>query len=760
MRPADIIRRRAMRIRARLSGFHRELDRFWERHRLNSFQHLMRLRDCVRFDWQVRRARLPQTGVLLSRWLAHTTGHVALPIALWAGGIPATIGLAFCLYFVASVPFIQPDLEYAMDRWAAVELVDADGCHLGVIPGGRDVGIDEFSYGHVTFADHKVITVDTAPQGYWDTLVALENRGIGTWRTLPFVGADWVSVIGSARDSLTGNLRGASGLPQLIASSLVIGDHGVSTERLARKVAEFRYGTALYTTYWEGGDPGRFRALAANYLPLVRSTSGSRGGEVIHGVGTAARVLWGIEASDLELWQQAVLAAAVKDQVLLAAESDAAGQQAAEAVWDRVRARAETGLRIAYGEDDPRVVAALDQLRRARLPQPRMCDRLEAVAPEDPVRRFQLRFNLAARAQHFAGEVLSQVVPDLRNDAGEHFNEHTSRVDLTLSGADNTRVRTAVREALYGTDASPVNADILFAVADRQGRIRYFHQPNQRPVLNRPQTTASIAKVLAAVSLAENGSPRDMYCNRRIDGELQNHEGFTGSANCRSGRHAETARDAFGNSHNLAIFDALTRQPVRELARLMSAAGFTAFTETPDVTAIAFGLGEMAPADMIEMFAAVGEAAEGRDAIAVQPGLITATSRRAGNGQTPDSEAIVSSLDLTGWLETERARRFVRETLSAPLATGATATRLRRCGLFDLAKSGTWAEDGRTMARLLVARDRTGLTYFVSVSSLQPSEAAPPIYHRQLADALCAAAAEHGNPVRNIAAARPRPRSG
>ena len=687
-----------------------------------------------RFCSELHGLREPLRGALTLAKAAGLLGLIALGL-----GVAALAGVVVTFAMTASAPSAR--LDAAMDRWAGVELVDRDGCLLGLIAGARDVGPSTFSDGRFAMPDQKVIVLDDAPDGYWRILLALEDGGLGSWRTVPGLGLDWVSSIGAVRDTLSGRLRGASGIPQLLAGTLVTDDPAWQVGRLTRKWAEVRHAAAIYNSHWEGRRSPRFRALAASYLPHAISSRGSRGGAALNGVGVAAHVLWGRTPDQLELWQEAVLAAAVRRPIVLAAETDIQGQEAAARRWETVRERAINGLRRAYGSNHAGARAATAILSEAPLPSPRMCAALEAVAPEDPVERFQVRFNLARRAEYFAAGALPEATRELRDAYGQDFYLDVSRVRLAISGAENVAFQQAVGAQLYRHGRPDIReSDVILAVADARGRLRLIHQLAERPLLHRPRATASVSKVIAALARAPFAALGERYCNRHIDGVLRNSDGDTGVTDCSLPGSQADAHFVFARSASLPVFEMLNRRRTFDLGGLSALAGFDAYPDTPLPTALAFGLGEMSPAEILRLVAALQAGLFDGRAMAALPSVIERVEMRSANEPTPAER---DTIDLSPWLPDGAARDFVGSMLAAPLEPFGTARTLGRCRhQIFLAKTGTAASQGRVSARLLAAGsaiDGERIAALAVSAHVNPNgEASRTISGGDLAAALCA----------------------
>lgn len=263
---------------------------------------------------------------------------------------PAIALIGFMLQLVAEGPAIA-DRYQEFDRQAqAIEIADARGRWLGIIPAAMEPSLVS---GIPKWPEHRSVAIETVPRAWLDVLVALEDRHVGTWRS--WSGIDLFAI---ARAAVLGSIgdsgRGASTLVmQLVRSMrhLAPGGDVSFTARLKRKWLEVRHGAMLYRAYGGIGDR-RLQRLLARHLPLVQGAPDSRMGSVLHGLGLSARVLFGKSAENLDLAEQAVLAAAVRRHVLLAPPGDSDGTALRDDRWQELTARASLGLRLAYGEEE------------------------------------------------------------------------------------------------------------------------------------------------------------------------------------------------------------------------------------------------------------------------------------------------------------------------------------------------------------------------------------------------------------------------
>jgi membrane peptidoglycan carboxypeptidase len=270
--------------------------------------------------------------------------------------------------------------------------------------------------------------------------------------------------------------------------------------------------------------------------------------------------------------------------------------------------------------------------------------------------------------------------------------------------------------------------------------LRLFYQSTERPLLDVPRATGSVAKVIAALSLARSGSANDYYCNLRIDGVLRNADGDTGRSSCSGPGALISARDSFRKSMNLPIFYALNAAPEKELRQLSGRAGFEPYPQTAPRTALAFGLVSASPGDMVRLMTAISNGQRGGQARASAPRIIATLSWRDGRTQ---SRLPARALDLSSYLAQDHASQFTETVLAAPLSQGGTASGLSACGErmgWQLAKTGTVALDGHVASKLLVAAGRyhnQPVTMIGVVGTVADSGNIGPITTGAIANVLC-----------------------
>jgi membrane peptidoglycan carboxypeptidase len=448
--------------------------------------------------------------------------------------------------------------------------------------------------------------------------------------------------------------------------------------------------------------------MLARHLPLVAGAPGSRFGGTVHGIELAARTLWGKPAAALDLAEQAVLAAAARRPILLAAGTGDPGGAAAAARWELLRARAAHGLALAYGTDDPRV--ALARARLAELPRPVTAQwvRWPEAAPSRPVPAHPER-----RALALLGPVLPLLVEELDGAVGPGWHGRLRGVRITLDIETQLRLASALGRRLaqlrrelgprlaLPLDAQPRRpafAQLLAVRVDARGRIRALFTNGEAPLLAaraRPRQIGSLGKAVLALALGARDEPAARWCNlARADGAVHNPGGNGGVPSCAAPGAWHDARRVFARSENLPLLWRAERLPEAELRALARAAGLGMPADTPAASALTLGLAEAPPRRILALFQALGSGVLGRPATAPDPALIEHLD--LGSGPAPASAA-VPLVDLGTVLASREVRRFVAAMLRAPLDPDGTLARLGRAaaaGRVVLAKTGTTTTPG------------------------------------------------------------------
>ncbi len=640
--------------------------------------------------------------------------------------LPLTVAIAFLLECVLSAPVVVGQYLAFDRRTQAIEIVDARERWLGVVPAAMEPAVASELAG---WPEHRTLAVDLVPRGWLDVLVALEDRHAGSWRH--WCGIDAVAL---ARAAVFGALgqsgRGGSTLAMQLVRSLrhlSPGSDPSLLARLKRKVLEIRHGAMLACTLGGPGDP-RFQRLLARHLPLVQGTPESRMGGVLYGLGMAARVLFDKPLEALDLTEQAVLAAAVRRHILLAPDDAVAGTALRRDRWEEVKARAGLGLRLAYGAETARALAALDRLKAMPAPRAVLADDIARAVEGDPVERFRLAANPEHRAAALLkGEVVT-ALGELWSRFGAGYRGKTTGVTLTVDAADNLAFKRRVEGALAATEARLGDrlrlpllahgqpgevAQVVLIEADATGRIRRHYLNTAEPVslgqgwrhtadgtmalAATDRQVGSVAKAALAVLLGTKDAIDARYCNRRTaDGQIHNWDGDAGVPNCDVAGAWRSVGDVFGRSLNLPLLWRLRGVPDADLIELARRAGLHLDRGAPPATASVLGMASASPVQLAAIMQAIGGGVVGRPAVAPHPRIVAGYRLLDNDGKVKSVAAPAgNAVDLDAYFAAGSTAGFVRHALSAPLNPGGTLEALAagQGGGIHLAKTGTTTID-------------------------------------------------------------------
>lgn len=511
------------------------------------------------------------------------------------GGFTLILLLAIEPYALSR--WLWPAYAYDHERFSGTALLDANGVFLGYIPGHFDP-LADYSMGDVLPADHKAIPVTNVPPVWRAVLYALEDRHHESWRSLH--GIDLIAIVRAMTRDLFGSGRtsGASSLSMMLVRSM---RHDAPDPRaswvgvLRRKLVELRDGPILHHNL-SADDFDRWLAM---HLPLIQGTKDSALGGSIYGLEAAGQVLFCRSAEQLTPGEQALLAAAVKQPILIGLPTEDATQSRINAIWERHKTRARYGLQNS-GLSPAVIVQATEELDQLPPPAPCIPPVMASVLPDDPVKRFRTAADPARRAMHTLGYGgLAEVIGELQEANGYYWRRTVSRVQLTLDGVANARFQDTIKQSLAkveqtlmghlrqslqmplkekktaddekGTEEQKT-AIVLVAVADEQGRIvRFFsNRLDSAYVGGRPlrdaqghyqreretRRIASLGKMPLALLLAERGDHwnRWIYCNRALP-PLTNPDGHSGVKSCSGPKAYYRPVEVFGASFNLPLLD-------------------------------------------------------------------------------------------------------------------------------------------------------------------------------------------------------------
>ena len=695
------------------------------------------------------------------------------------GGMLVLI-LASYFYPVPVTPWIWPEYRYRHQRFSGTAVYDQAGRFMGLIPGQLDP-LADYSLGKILPPDHKALAPKTIPDGWWNVLRALEDRHLGTWRS--WGGIDVLALPRALLwDIPTGNACGASSLTMQLVRSLRHDNPDSNDpllEKLHRKWVEVRDAPVLMHAL--GGDGmAALKQWLAMHVPLAIGSRSSPMGESLYGIEVTARIVFGRPAHDLDLGQQAILAAAFWRPIVLVAENDAKGTELRDRRWAQLKERAARGLRLAYGEDDSRTREGLAHLAELSPPQPSVLDALMPLLPADPLEHFQVLANPARRSLTFALGEMRQAIAELQDTYGWNWRERVQAVELTVDATANALFKRRIERALMqlqrfpGLDLNLVatgnrpTAQVIVALAGPNRELRRFYANTEDTVYAgvqslrdaggryRPEretrAIASLGKVPVAVLLGSLGDlwGRWHYCNQR-QGSIHNADGDTGVTSCRQPGALYKAEEVFGASKNLPLVERLGHVPEARLQALANAFGLTVLPGT-GLLRIALPLGTVtaAPRTVQRMMHGVLLGATGQPLTAQAPRMLGKVWVLGTDGRTT-VESPISSLapsnPVQHYLTDDHARRYVRETLSAPLKArfGGTLSDLedwvagKKSGVaIHLAKTGTTTVGGAIRDKWAVGgllwRERA-YSYLVLVGTGDPRQ---PLGHNVSSNAVLA----------------------
>lgn len=643
--------------------------------------------------------------------------------------MPALVAIGLLVQGISAAPAIVRQY-LAFDRHSqAIEILDARERWLGIVPAAMEPAIADVG-SVANWPEHRALAVAAVPQAWLDVLIALEDRHTGSWRSA--CGIDAGAIGRAAVLGLIGHSgRGGSTLAmQLVRSMrhLAPGADGSTLARLKRKMLEIRHGAMLACALGGTRDP-RFQRLLARHLPLVQGTPESRMGGVLYGLGMAAGVLFGKRIGELDLAEQAVLAAAVRRHVLLAPDDDADGIALRNNRWEEVKGRARLGLRLAYGNEGEGVSAALDRLAAMAAPRAVLADEIARVVEGGPAERFKLAANPEYRtAALLKGEVVT-AQGELWNRFAADYRGKVTGIRLSVDAADNLAFKRRVEDALAVTEAQlgerlnlPLLArskagdvaQVVLIEADAAGRIRRHYLNSAEPaglglgwrrngqgeveLVASDRHTGSVAKAALAVLLGTQDTTAARYCNQRTaDGRVHNWDGDAGVASCDAAGAWHTVGDVFGRSLNLPLLWRLKSVADADLIELARRAGLRPDRGAPPASALVLGMASASPVQLTAMMQAIGNGVTGRPAVAPQPRIV-ASYRVLESDGAMRSVAVPaeSAVDLAPYFAAGGAAGFVRHVLAAPLKSGGTlsAVAAGHGGGLHLAKTGTTTVDG------------------------------------------------------------------
>ncbi|MEO1280780.1 MAG: transglycosylase domain-containing protein [Pseudomonadota bacterium] len=669
---------------------------------------------------------------LISDWVFFNPRLGAIRYVFAAAALYVVAAIAL-VYVVAPIrgydgqSYQADKLHYDAERWLASAIYDARGDFVGTFDArldskqdvnytGRPIAIGSY----VANPDHKSIPVRDVPPDYWRCLVHHEDRHIGGLLN-PF-GIDLSGVLKIPYSTIKRTLRtgrvsfgvGGSTLPMQFARVIYKTPPRVDEsafEKLNRKLKEWWIAPVIYAELTRGGDDTPLKQWAANHLWLAQRTGGSS----LHGVETAAQIVFGKQAKDLTTAEQFVLASAVNKPIILLE-----GSERLNAVrMDRWRYIAEVRARVCAEQliEDPKLQSeVLFELvgLAGGPPDPQVKPRLlKALETHAPKRVLRAEANPTIRANTLLASARFGMREEMKQTFGFEWRNHVRGVTSTLDASENLafhhRMTRAVRglEKAVGGRIDPgfsldpsartrglETPDVTIVAADVNGRIvryfelnetaSYFGSPLARDAATgyydptrEPRMIASTGKILVALAVANTGGDtlKTLYVDRNAPSK--------GLETCRrkgSLRRGRTAQVSFACSLNGPILSRAVKLEPARLQGLIDGFGLTmppvgANGEgTPPATAAVFGQVSGSPRRVHQMSAAVLASLLGRGKRQVpEPSLIKAYDYI-------NKESENASLDLPRFQVTpdrliaRRGRPLIKQLLSSPLCYRANKT--------------------------------------------------------------------------------------
>ncbi len=532
------------------------------------------------------------------------------------------------------------------------------------------------------------------PERWWQMVVALEDSHRGTFRHV--AGIDWGGFAGIVLDLFDGRVvRGGSSLEMQLAKTINVDTDARGLSLLLRKLRDLLHAPLL--AHLTGDDLPRW---FATHTPMLHSN--------LHGLELAAHVLFHKGPAELDLAEQAVLAAAVRYRI---------PEKPSEKLWAQVRDRAELGLKRIRARDEitsDELEAALARLRALPAPSPRSGRSCE---------RFSSSWKPDQRAIELGRDALVEAVRELQDRFGSDrwvdelasiqlgidLDTHCRVRDVLANGHDRL-VRTArarqsrggaCRVGPAGERMARDRSSLSLAVADETGTIVAYYTDRELdvPVYHgfnlrdgRPtwdydpqrenRKIGSIGKLLVALLAAEEGdcagrgcTPTRYFQQRRKKKRspqdtavFANYDGNIGSTQP-SERYVVTPRQAFGGSDNLALMWRMRqgrwgRDRVEALIELFEFARPEAhFNPVIDIP-----MGNLygSPRTIHRALQAVGMALAGRSGGRCRPGIVVAARSR--DGDVIDPVVLDAGCqEVAALLDRPADRRFVRDALGATL---------------------------------------------------------------------------------------------
>ena len=617
-------------------------------------------------------------------------------------------------------------LNYDAERWLATAIYDKSGNFVGTfdprLDSKRDVNytgipIEIANSGYVANPDHKSIPVQTVPDNYWKCLVHHEDRHLGGIFN-PY-GIDFLGVLKIPVTSIQRTIRrrspsigmGGSTLSMQLARVIYNTPPRVSEstlEKIGRKLREYWLAPVIFQTLTSGGDYEPFKHWVSDHLWLAQRTGGSS----LHGVETAARVVFGKEARELSKAEQFVLASAVNKPIILLEGSERLNRVRMDR-WRyiiEVRARKCVQSLIVDPQEQLKIITELVSMAGGP-PDPQLRAELkDALTELDPKRAARARANPVFRANLLIPAARYGIREEMKSEYGFNWRNHVRGATLTFDAADNRRFRNQIQSNLinlqkkykpkidqqFSLDYDSIHSpgapdkalpDIIVAAANVQGEIvRYFEAKDTAAYFSSPfarnQTTgrydhgrearaiASTGKILAAIAIANQGTDTLNTNYLDLNAPSKGLETCKRDGNLRRGRKAKVV---FACSMSAPLENRAARMGQKPMRTLINGFGFnmppaiSAEYETPPTTAAIRGLISGAPRKVHQMANVVLASLIGQGHKPIKlPTLVKSYDRTISDNSDAETHDMTQDI-VPNNLISPQGRPLLKALLSAPL---------------------------------------------------------------------------------------------
>jgi len=496
--------------------------------------------------------------------------------------------VAVCTYIVFLFVYQEAILNSYEKKHAdfhTVALYDTNGRFHGGTPAIK---------GHQTATEHKSFFIADVPETWWQVLVALEDEHLGTWLS-------WYGIDISAFPRIiytwlkTREVVGGSSLMmQLIRNINHTAPNGNRWDNLQRKTTELLHTPILMSKLSQNNYRGLKQWLAM-HVALVQGVSGTRLGGNTYGLGLTARIIFAKKPEDLNLAEQAILAAAFKWPILIAPQPT----ESIFARWEKLCDRAQQGINKAYRYAETLHTRATEELKQLRnriveqkiLP-PYGPAAFEAIYPHNEMERFRLLGHPTLRRNKMVSSEMQVANHELESVYGENWPQQLQAVHLLTDTVKQYQFKKAFekklqqinqdwRERLQIPLAQQLEQKTMldqvgFALADAQGRLIHLYQNYQNLYTDHEHSIASLGKLPLAVLAGYLGDQvdRKTYCNHAFE-HIHNANGDKGVTTC-TPESLYTPRDVFSRSMNLPLIQRFNSVSEHDLTILRDQFGLTA----------------------------------------------------------------------------------------------------------------------------------------------------------------------------------------